>query len=576
MSAIQQLLTDYIDIWTAAETEKKSGRGRASGSAAGVYGIRKMRELILELAVRGKLVPQDDKDEPASELLKRIQIEKGKLLEEGKIKKGKLLDQDVAEELPFTLPTGWSCSRLGNVVDIVRGITFPGSEKTKVPADGRVACLRTSNVQDQIEWHDLLYIREEFVSRDDQILMPRDIVMSMANSMELVGKVALVGSTINQKTSFGGFLGVLRPYLIEPRFVMALLRTPYTRAALIDSASQTTNIANISLAKLRPLFFAIPPLAEQQRIVAKVDELMTLCGQLEAQSSDAVDAHEQLVSHLLSTLTQSQCTAEFNANWQRIAAHFDTLFTTETSIDALKQTLLQLAVTGKLVDSNCGVATVDASGLSHGVPRLKPKFSNLPDFPRHWSVKSLSEVSEAVVDCPHSTPKWSNEGVICIRTSQFKPGQLDLNDVRYVSEEIYQERVQRLPPREDDILYSREGGILGVACRVPKEVRLCLGQRMMLIRPGPDISPLFLEMLLNSPMITSIARNMTTGGAAPRVNVSTVKNYPILLPPLEEQHRIIAKIRELTVICDQIKACINEVDQLQKRLADVLVEHVIA
>ena len=83
---IQQLLTDHIDIWTAADTEKKSGRGRSSGNAASVYGIKKLRELILELAVRGKLVPQDPNDEPASELLKRIQAEKAKLIAEGKIK----------------------------------------------------------------------------------------------------------------------------------------------------------------------------------------------------------------------------------------------------------------------------------------------------------------------------------------------------------------------------------------------------------------------------------------------------------------------------------------------------------
>jgi len=86
MSAIHKLLTDHIDIWTAADTEKKSGRGRSSGNAASVYGIKKLRELILELAVRGKLVPQDANDEPASELLKRIQAEKAKLIAEGKIK----------------------------------------------------------------------------------------------------------------------------------------------------------------------------------------------------------------------------------------------------------------------------------------------------------------------------------------------------------------------------------------------------------------------------------------------------------------------------------------------------------
>jgi len=101
MSAIQQLLTDHLDIWTAADTAKKSGRGRSSGTAGSVYGIKKLRELILELAVRGKLVPQDESDEPASELLKRIATEKAKLIAEGKIKKSKPLAEITDDEKPF-------------------------------------------------------------------------------------------------------------------------------------------------------------------------------------------------------------------------------------------------------------------------------------------------------------------------------------------------------------------------------------------------------------------------------------------------------------------------------------------
>ena len=100
---------------------------------------------------------------------------------------------------------------------------------------------------------------------------------------------------------------------------------------------------------MEKLVVYLPPLAEQHRIVAKVDELMTLCDQLENQHSNAIVAHEKLVGYLLNTLTQSQDAAEFNESWQRIATNFDTLFNTESSIDALKQTVLQLAVMGKLV-----------------------------------------------------------------------------------------------------------------------------------------------------------------------------------------------------------------------------------
>jgi len=126
MNAAHQLLTNHIDIWTAAETEKKSGRGRASGNAASVYGIRKLRELILELAVRGKLVPQDANDEPASALLKRIQAEKVRLIAEGKIKKDKPLAAITEEEKPFALPHGWEWAKLGFI-----GYTQTGTTPNK-------------------------------------------------------------------------------------------------------------------------------------------------------------------------------------------------------------------------------------------------------------------------------------------------------------------------------------------------------------------------------------------------------------------------------------------------------------
>ena len=110
----------YLGIWTSAGTEKKSSRGRSGGNGANVYGVRKLRELILELAVHGKLVPQDPDDEPAGELLKRIRIEKAKLVAEGKIKKEKPLPPIPDEEKPFELPQGWEWVRLGDISSAVQ------------------------------------------------------------------------------------------------------------------------------------------------------------------------------------------------------------------------------------------------------------------------------------------------------------------------------------------------------------------------------------------------------------------------------------------------------------------------
>src|SRR4029453_8550589 len=128
--------------------------------------------------------------------------------------------------------------------------------------------------------------------------------------------------------------------------------------------------------------------------------------------------------------------------------------------------------------------------------RMASKSLRLPGY---WALAPLANVALAIVDCPHSTPKWEPAGMLCVRTNQFRPGFLDLSDSRFVSEATFLERIERLKQIEGDILYSREGGILGVACRVPPNIELCLGQRMMLIRPPSDINAAFLEMLLNSP-----------------------------------------------------------------------------
>ena len=588
MTTIAKLLTEHMAIWTAADTVKKSGRGRASGNAGSVYGVKKLRELILELAVRGKLVPQDPNDEPASELLKRIQAEKAKLIAEGKLKKEKPLAPINDDEKPFDLPKGWDYASFGDVVEIVRGITFPGSEKSKTPEKGRIACLRTSNVQDQIEWEDILYIKEQFVSRENQLLKPNDIVMSMANSRELVGKVALVGNEVKEKTTFGGFLGVIRPYTISPKFVLTLLRTPPTREALIDNASQTTNIANISLAKLKPLFFAIPPLAEQHRIVAKVDELMALCDQLEQQHSNAQEAHETLVSQLLDTLTQSQNAAEFNANWQRIYAHFDVLFTTEASIEALKQTLLQLAVMGKLVPQD-----PNEEPASELLKRIQAEKAKLIAEGKLKKEKPLAPISED--EKPFELPKGWDWVRVCqlfnvISGGSFEVSQeketgeymyikvadmnLEENSVDIVTSSRYINPTEKqmnglIPP--NSIIFPKRGGAIATNKKRLIKTHTFVDLNIMAITVPSSVALQYVYQWLNG---IDLAK-LNTGTSVPQINHQDIDPLVFPLPPIAEQHRIVAKVDALMALCDQLKTRIQQANQQQQAIADALVAQAV-
>ncbi|MBO3708939.1 MAG: restriction endonuclease subunit S [Candidatus Accumulibacter sp.] len=507
--------------------------------AAAPDGIQKLRSLILELAVRGKLVPQDPNDEPASELLKRIARERTRLEAEGAGRKSKETPLVGEDEQPFALPNGWAWVRLGQIGDWGAGATPLRSNLRYY--GGTIPWFKSGELT-----ADFISDAEEHVTelalKECSLRQNRagDVLIAMYGAT--IGKTAILAkpATTNQAVcACTPNTGVFNRYLLT------LLKG--LKPNFIGQGAGGAQ-PNISREKIIATVTALPPEAEQHRIVAKVDELMALCDRLEAEQADAGVAHARLVETLLGTLTQSTDAAELAANWQRLAEHFDTLFTTEASLDALKQTILQLAVMGKLVPQ----------GTGHADPG--------------WAIKRLDKLCPEIVDCPHSTPKWTATGKLCVRTSQFRPGRLDLSASRFVSDSTFSERISRLKPKENDILYSREGGILGVACRVPLGIELCLGQRMMLIRPGRNVSSAFLELVLNSPMITQLAREKTTGGAAPRVNVATVKAYPIPIPPIDEQHRIVAKVDELMALCDRLKAGLAESRAQQECLATTLIE----
>ncbi|MCS3463154.1 MULTISPECIES: restriction endonuclease subunit S [unclassified Citrobacter] len=593
--AVEKLITQHIDTWTSA-LQTRSTAGRGSNGKIDLYGIKKLRELILELAVRGKLVPQDPTDEPASELLKRIAAEKAELVKQGKIKKQKLLPEISEDEKPYELPVGWECARLGNTVAIIRGITFPASEKHKEPSEGKVACLRTANVQDSIEWDDLLYVSESFVKRSEQFAEKGDIVMSMANSRELVGKVAYIYNIPTGSATFGGFLSAIRPYGFNAAFLMSVLRSPNIKSILIDSSSQTTNIANISLEKLNPLVISVPPIGEQNRIASKVEELMSLCDQLEQQSLTSLDAHQQLVETLLATLTDSQNAEELAENWARISQHFDTLFTTGSSIDALKQTILQLAVMGKLVPQD-----PNDEPASELLKRIEQEKSQLVKEGKIKKQKPLPPVSDE--EKPFELPvgwEWCRIGeIIANMDAGWSPacspepspnediwGVLKTTAVQ--SLEYREQENKTLPssklPRpqyevhDGDILVTRAGpkNRVGVSCLVEKtRSKLMISDKIIRFHLiSDDISAKYISLCLNRGVTADYLEASKSGMAESQMNISqeNLRSAPIALPPTAIQLKVISTIEDFFKVCDQLKSRLQSAQQTQLHLADAFTD----
>ncbi|MCZ0963873.1 restriction endonuclease subunit S [Paracoccus benzoatiresistens] len=178
-------------------------------------------------------------------------------------------------------------------------------------------------------------------------------------------------------------------------------------------------------------------------------------------------------------------------------------------------------------------------GLNPEAP-LKPSGVDwLGDVPEGWEVTPLKHMCSHVVDCLHTTPTY--DGVLlypAIRTADVERGCLKLNQARLVSEEVYLERIQRLRPQENDIVYSREGERLGLAALVPSGVDLCLGQRMMMFRVRDGLDPTFVMWALNSDSIYEQVVERNLGSTSPHVNIGDVVNFRLAIPSLSEQRAI--------------------------------------
>lgn len=549
-------------------------------------GIKKLRELILELAVRGKLVPQDPNDEPASELLKRIAEEKARLVAETRGKKQKAFAEVSAEENPYMLPSGWECTRLGDLVDPRRTITYgvlkPGGDTT----DG-VPLIKTENVQFNL-------ILTAFKSRisaelDEEYKRTRlqggEVLLTLVGSIGrcAIAPIELAGANLSRS------VGMIVPVNgVDKRFMVyamtALINESFILKKCAGTAQKVLNVGTVN-----DMPYPLPPIAEQHRIVAKVDELMALCDRLEAQQADADSAHTQLVQALLNSLTQASDADDFAQSWQRLAEHFHTLFTTESSIDALKQTLLQLAVMGKLVqqdpsdepaDELIGKIAKEVTQLYSEGKIRKPK-SVIPvskeearfESPQGWRWLRLSQITRQLGDGLHGTPIYSQDGAHhFVNGNNLKNGKIVIKpETKTVSESEYSKH--KKPLDKQSILVSINGTIGNVAFYNSEKV--VLGKSACYLNLAGGVSKHFVRLLIEAPSFMEYALKSATGSTIKNLGLKAMNDYPIALPPLAEQHRIVAKVDQLMALCDQLKTRLAQARQIREQLASTLVEQAV-
>lgn len=537
-------------------------------------GIKKLRELILELAMRGKLLPQRAEDEPAGKLIARIAAEKKMLAEKGVIKKPKKLAAVGIDEIPYDIPDGWAWERLGTVGTIFNGNSISATEKeAKFTGVDGLPYIATKDVGyglDPLDYENGIRIPD---SEPNFKIAHTGAILICAEGGSAGKKCGITEKDI----CFGNKLFATEPYgSIPSRLILYYYLTPSFRRAF--EHVMTGIIGGVSIAKFVELPIPLPPLAEQYRIVAKVDELMALCDSLEAQQTDAESAHTQLVQALINSVTQASDVAEFATNWRRVAEHVHTLFTTETSIETLQQAILQLAVMGKLV-------TQDISETSSSLQSLGTKASKLIDeepvpysVPPTWHWMSLVDLLEEGRDISYGVIKLGAEpkqgGVPTLRCSDVKPGYIDLRGVRKVSHDIEQD-YSRTRLRGGEILINIRGTLGGVAVADKNLAGYNVAREVAVVPLNTAISAQYVSIAMQSSYFWQRINQQLRGIAYKGLNLGALRKFPIPIPPVAEQYRIVAKVCQLMSLCDQLKTRICKAQELNEQLADTLVEQAV-
>ncbi|HHE0546482.1 TPA: restriction endonuclease subunit S [Vibrio parahaemolyticus] len=578
--AIENLITEHIDIWTSA-VKTRSTSGRGSSKKLELYGVKKLRELILELAVRGKLVLQDSSDEPACKLLAHKNITQRGLL---KLGKGKNLDLDrkISDaEKRYTLPSGWEWTRLGKILEVTGGSQPPKSKFVYEPREGYV---RLVQIRDFKSDANLTYVPQEFANRpfdETDIMIGRygPPVFQILRGLSGTYNVALMKAESVGDSIYGDYL-------------FWLLSEPFIQKLVTSESERTAGQSGVRKELIYDFVIALPPKQEQHRIVAKVDELMALCDQLEQQTEASIEAHQVLVTTLLDTLTNSADADELMQNWARISEHFDTLFTTEESIDQLKQTILQLAVMGKLVSQD-----PNDEPAAELLKRIAEEKAQLVKEKKIKKQKALPPISED--EKPFELPsgwEWERIGTFGVvgtgaTPSRSNPKYWDDPKYNWVSSgetsELFvsttKEKVSELAIQETNVSIYPSGTLI-VAMYGQGKTR---GQITELTEPaGTNQACAAIQLIEKNESHKDFVklyfrksyeelRSNAAGGAQPNLNVGKVQSTVIAVPPLNEQQRINTKVNELLTVCDHLKAHFEAVQNTQLHLTDAIVEQAV-
>lgn len=482
---------------------------------------QELKNSILQLAIQGKLVPQRPEEGNAEELYKQIQAEKQKLIKEGKIKKEKPLPPITDNEKPFEIPASWKWVRLYDILDVRDGTH--DTPKYVIKGIPLVTSKNLINNTINFETAKLISIEDAKYINTRSVVDTGDILFAMIGT---IGNPVLVKKDREFCIKNMALFKPIDCKLFEMLYLFWYLQKE--QDSMKKKASGGVQ-SFVSLKYLRNYLLPLPPLAEQNRIVAKIEEILPYVERYEA-------AYYKL---------------------QQLNKRFP---------DDLQKSVLQLAIQGRLVPQRAEegnaedlykqIQTEKQKLIKEGKIKKEKLLPPITDdekpfeIPDSWKWVRLNELCKSISDGDHQPPPQVSNGYPFLVISNISSGKIDFSNTRYVSESYFNSLPNERVAKKGDILFTVTGS-LGIPIKVEDDKEFCFQRHIALLKVLIKID--CLNYFLRTPMVQLQCNKVATGTAQKTIGLKSLRNLLIPLPPLAEQKRIVAKIEELLPLCDKLK-----------------------
>ena len=527
--------------------------------------IPRLRRFVLDLAVRGKLVEQDPADEPASELLKRIEAEKVQLAKAGVIRKPKSLVLLDPKEFPFPLPRAWAWTQIAELGVINPRNDFPNNHAASfvpmrmIPADyGASITCKTR------PWGEIKKGYTHFAEGDVGLAK---ITPCFENGKSVVFR-NLTGGIGSGTTE----LYVVRPIFVDADYVVLFLKTPHFIGTGIQKMTGTAGQKRVPREYFENSSFPLPPLAEQQRITAKVNELMVLCDRLEETRAAREDSRDRLTEASYSRLSVTEADDSTFRSRARFAIDaLPALTARADQVKRLRQTILNLAVRGKLVEQN---------PEDESPPHFDPDIPNDQELPFpvppnwRWSRLRALGVLEGGGTPSKARDDYWNGSIPWVSPKEMKVDYIAETQLKITEAAIIGSAVNLI--EADCILFVVRGMILAHSFPVAiSRVSLTINQDMKSITLKKPEMAEYLLRALKGLKLQVLKRVKRSSHGTCRIESRDYGDLMIPLPPFAEQHRIVAKVDELMVLCDRLERGLYIVENGRHRFLESLLREAL-